>query len=330
MARYPSHWIILTNPHMTDTYALPEGIELLITPDDNLKTGDIVYLWANPFNFFYAWGEIASTPRPEFIEAPGPGGYLERRKRFAVSLRDIKHLHPQIDEEMMQGRTELRKLIPKGHADDLCAIPLRPGQAAQLNDFIREHKLDAPRISTTIGIRWLQEEIPPQVTIQAVVISGDKTSEGRLVEGVGIAWFEILKLIKRDPEEIFNIEPRTFEELIAGAYERSKQYDEVVLTPRSGDKGRDIIATKHGFGSIRIIDQIKRNRITHPVTADDVRALVGVLTLDQNVSKGVVTTSGVFAPNLEKDELIQRVLPYRLELRPRDILMPWLMRLAGL
>jgi restriction system protein len=326
MARYPSHWIILTNPHITDTYAIPDGIEFLIAPNDNIKTGDIVYLWANPHNLFYAWGEVASTPGPEIVEAPRFDG-LEKIKRIAVRVRDIQHFHPQIEEEVMQSRAELKKLIPKGF-DDLCAIPLRPGQAAQLNDFIREFKLDAPRASTTT--RWLVEEIPPQVTLQAVIIAGDKTSEGRLVEGIGIAWFEILKLIKRDPEEIFNIEPRTFEELIAGAYDRSNQFDEVILTPRSGDKGRDIIATKNGFGSIRIIDQIKRNRITHPVTADDVRALVGVLTLEQNVSKGVVTTSGVFAPNLEKDELIQRVLPYRLELRPRDILIPWLMRMGGM
>jgi restriction system protein len=313
---------------MTDIYATPEGIEFLIAPDDNIKTGDIAYLWANPFNLFYAWGEVTSTPRPEVVEAAGPDGYLEKKKRYAISVRNIKHLHPQIDEEMMWSRTELRKLIPKGHADDLCAISLRPGQAAQLNDFIREHRLDAPTGSTTVGIRWLQEEIPPQVTIQAVIYAGDKTSEGRLVEGVGIAWFEIIRLIRRDPKEIFNIEPRTFEELIAGAYERAG-YDEVVLTPRSADKGRDVIATINGVGSIRIFDQIKRNRITHPITADDVRALAGVISMAQNVSKGVLTTSGVFAPNLMEDEYIQRIVPYRLELKPRDVLIPWLMRLGG-
>jgi restriction system protein len=136
-------------------------------------------------------------------------------------------------------------------------------------------------------------------------------------------------MIMHNPEELYNIDPRNFEELIAGAYEKSGEFDRVILTPRSGDKGRDVIAEKDGFGSLRIIDQIKRNRITHPVTADDVRALAGVVYLDHNVSKGIVTTSGVFAPNVEKDELIQKVLPYRLELRPRDTLLPWLQRLSG-
>lgn len=81
--------------------------------------------------------------------------------------------------------------------------------------------------------------------------------------------------------------------------------------------------------SVNSIDQIKKNRITHPVTADDVRTLAGVVYLDHNVSKGIVTTSGVFALNVEKDELIQKVLRHRLELRPRDILIPWLQRLSG-
>src|SRR5687768_2709257 len=113
MARYPSEWILLTNPHITDTHATPEGIEFLIAPEDNLRAADIVYLWANPFNFFYAWGEVASTPRPEVVVAPGPRGYLEKIQRIAVPVKDIKHFHPRITEEMMLSRTDLRRLIPK-------------------------------------------------------------------------------------------------------------------------------------------------------------------------------------------------------------------------
>src|SRR5262249_14988010 len=150
-----------------------------------------------------------------------------------------------------------------------------------LNDFIREHNGNSPRGSATV--KWFVEEIPPQVTIQALIIAGDKVKEGRLVEGVSIAWREVIRMIVRNPEEIYQIDPRKFEELIAGAYDVSGEFDEVILTPQSGDKGRDVIATKNGFGSLRIIDQIKRNRITHPVTAEDVRSLAGVLSLDQNV-----------------------------------------------
>jgi restriction system protein len=165
------------------------------------------------------------------------------------------------------------------------------------------------------------------ITVQALLTFGDKTHDGRLVEGVGIAWDAIIRIIGHNPEEIYNIDPRKFEELIAGAYERTGLYDEVILTPASADDGRDIIATKHGIGSIQIYDQVKRYRISRPVTANDIRAIVGVLTIDSNVSKGIITTTSTFAPTLLDNENVRRLVPYRLELRPRDVLLPWLQSL---
>ncbi|MBE3123708.1 MAG: restriction endonuclease, partial [Planctomycetes bacterium] len=100
----------------------------------------------------------------------------------------------------------------------------------------------------------------PDVLLQAAVVTlGDHTSEGHLIAGVAVAWFEIISQLKRDPEFLFKIHWRTLEELVAGAYERAG-WPEVVLTPRSGDAGRDIIATRPGVGSIRIIDQVKAYR----------------------------------------------------------------------
>lgn len=118
------------------------------------------------------------------------------------------------------------------------------------------------------------------------------------------------------------MDPRTFEELIACAWEKDGY--KVILTPRSGDKERDIIATKDGINSIRIVDQVKRYKITRPVTADDVRALVGVVLSSGDISKGIVTTTSTFAPRLLDDDDIRRLVPFRLELKPRDVLLPWL------
>jgi len=133
---------------------------------------------------------------------------------------------------------------------------------------------------------------------------------------------QLTKVQQDLPWTIREIEPLQFE--LRSVRKLKKSDIQQLIKMRS-----KFIAEKDGFGSLRIIDQIKRNRITHPVTADDVRALAGVVYLDHNVSKGIVTTSGVFAPNVEKDELIRKVLPYRLELRDRDILIPWLQRLSG-
>ena len=75
-----------------------------------------------------------------------------------------------------------------------------------------------------------------------------------------------------------------------------RRFDEVVLTPSSGDLGRDVIAIKKGFGSIRFIDQVKAFSPSHVVTANDVRALPGVLQADQNATKAIFTTTSTFAP----------------------------------
>ncbi len=166
----------------------------------------------------------------------------------------------------------------------------------------------------------------PSVLLQAVIIPGDKTTEGQLVEAVALPWFEIIDLVSRSPETIYEIDWRKWEEIIAAAYKQ--QGFEVTLTPRSNDKGRDVIATSHKLGSVRFVEQVKAYRPGHVVTAEEVRAMVGVLTLEPNVSKGLVTTTSTFAPGILHDPEIARLMPYRLELKGRDALLEWLSTIA--
>jgi restriction system protein len=84
----------------------------------------------------------------------------------------------------------------------------------------------------------------------SLIIPGETTDEGVLVEAVGIPWFEIVNELARDPSAAFQIPPERWEEIIAGGYRRAG-FEEVTLTPRSGDRGRDVIAIKKGFGVVR-------------------------------------------------------------------------------
>lgn len=170
-------------------------------------------------------------------------------------------------------------------------------------------------------------EKTPSITMKALLTFGDRTKEGRLVEAVALPWFEIMELIGKDPQSIYQIDCWKWEEIIAGAYKQAG-FDEVVLTPRSGDKGRDIIATKSGVGSIRFFDQVKAYKPGHLVTAEEVRAMIGVITGATNVSKGIITTTSEFAPRVHDDEFIKPLIPYRLELKPRDRLLSWLQSLS--
>lgn len=169
------------------------------------------------------------------------------------------------------------------------------------------------------------EKALPSILLQSVVECDSKHKDGDPIIAVLPAWKEIAKFIERNPEDIFKIDPRRWEEIIAGAYSAAG-FDDVILTPRSGDLGRDIIAVKRGMWSVRILDQVKAFGPKHAVTANDVRAMYGVLHKDQNASKAVVTTTSFFAPGIEKE--FADVMPHRLELVNGDELVKRLSRIA--
>ena len=135
---------------------------------------------------------------------------------------------------------------------------------------------------------------PPDIMLQAVVILGPKSTDGHLIELVTPTWFKIVELILKDKNAMYQLDAMAWEALVAGAY-RELGFD-VVLTPRSGDHGRDVIATRHDVGSIRFFDQVKRYSPGHRVTAHDVRAMLGVLSSDRNVSKGNCYHDGRICP----------------------------------
>ena len=167
----------------------------------------------------------------------------------------------------------------------------------------------------------------PRVTIKTILTFEGQDTEGQLVEAVGDLWFEIIRIIQRDPQAIYGFDWRQWEEIVAGAW-RQAGFDEVKLTRRSGDRGRDVIATSHDGGSIRLFDQVKAYSPGHVVTSEEVQAMLGVITSQSNVSKGIITTTSEFAPRLIEDPDIKRFIPYRLELKAKEDLLKWLKDLA--
>jgi restriction system protein len=167
----------------------------------------------------------------------------------------------------------------------------------------------------------------PSILLQAVVSQLETTADGVLIEAIAPAWLEIMAIIQRDSRAIHDIDWRKWEEIIAAAYDLSGY--EVELTPRSGDKGRDVIATSKGRLTVRFYDQVKAYGPQHLVTANDVRAMLGVLSAYPNVSKGIITTTSDFAPGIAQEAGLAAFIPYRLELKPGKVLLPWLVDLAS-
>jgi restriction system protein len=146
-----------------------------------------------------------------------------------------------------------------------------------------------------------------QLLLQTVIAPDQGADRGKLIIAVLYPWFDIIETLKNDPSTAFQIPWEKWEEIIAGSYSR-RGFEKVILTPRSGDYGRDVIAwKKSGTGVVRVIDQVKAFTPGNLVTANDVRALVGVVHMD-NAWKGYLTTTSDFAPMIKKDPLIEKVL----------------------
>jgi len=54
----------------------------------------------------------------------------------------------------------------------------------------------------------------PSLLLQAVIIPGDKTTEGELVQAVALPWFDIIEIISCSPETIYQIDWPKCEEIM--------------------------------------------------------------------------------------------------------------------
>lgn len=166
----------------------------------------------------------------------------------------------------------------------------------------------------------------PSVSLSSVIIPEHKAAEGTLIKSTSALWTAIVTKLSENWEGAFSVDATTWEEIIAGAFKK-EGYDEVILTPRSGDHGRDVIAILKGIGSIKVIGSVKAYHPGLLVNYDQVRALLGVMAGEHNTSKGIITTTSDFPPRIMEDPFIAPFVPYRLELINGKKLQSWLKQL---
>lgn len=82
---------------------------------------------------------------------------------------------------------------------------------------------------------------------------------------------------------------------MAGTFRRDGN-DEVVLTPASHDHGLDVIATKYGLGTVKIIGSVKAYKEGLSVDYDVIARLALAILSENDVSKGYVQTTSDFPP----------------------------------
>jgi restriction system protein len=186
---------------------------------------------------------------------------------------------------------------------------------------------------TIVGVTPLRESIAEQgakfpLAVSSLIVPEQRTHEGILVQSTSLMWLRIVQALGKDWSVAYQIPYGKWEEIVAGAFKEAG-YDEVTLTPRSGDYGRDVIARRKGVACVKVLGSVKAYKQGHLVDQDEVRALLGVLSGERDASKGILATTSDFAPRIDQDPFIAPFMPYRLELMNGPKLQEWLSNLAG-
>lgn len=106
---------------------------------------------------------------------------------------------------------------------------------------------------------------------------------------------KLISKILRAPHEVRNLSPRQFEEFVAETLNQLG-FKDVILTPRSHDGGKDVIASHQINGiPLSFYFECKKYSEGNKVQLETLRALLGTMAHDaRHVNKGVLVTTSTF------------------------------------
>ena len=132
-------------------------------------------------------------------------------------------------------------------------------------------------------------------------------------------WDDILRELNSDPQKLFDLPPRQFEELTAELLDR--RGIRVQLTPESKDGGKDILAfLDTPLGEQLYLVECKRYAADNPVGVAFVRALYGMVE-KENATGGIIVTTSRFTKGAME---FQDDLNYKLSLKDYGDLTQWI------
>jgi HJR/Mrr/RecB family endonuclease len=130
---------------------------------------------------------------------------------------------------------------------------------------------------------------------------------------------ELLRRLAEYPEDRFSINPRIFEETVAELLSRMG-YD-VVLTPRSGDKGRDVIAAlATPTAPVLMLVECKRYARDRKVGPEPISRVWSRL-FDDKANMAMVVTTSSFTPVAKE---FANARGYQLSLQDGDKYIRWI------
>jgi len=150
------------------------------------------------------------------------------------------------------------------------------------------------------------------------------TGNGIIIDTVSIlniaksVSLEMVEYYSRNPKQLYSIDRRLFEQLVAHLFD--KFGFEVELTKHTRDGGRDIIAIKNDIVKVKYLIECKRPDLGGYVGIKPVRELFGVLK-DEKATKGILVTTSHFSK--DANLFLERHI-WELELKDFNGLMSWI------
>lgn len=131
----------------------------------------------------------------------------------------------------------------------------------------------------------------------------------------------MVKALKKQPQDVFTLTPRQYEELIAELL-HDMGY-EVTLTQATRDGGKDILASiKTECGELLCLVEAKKYRSDRTIGVSLVRTLLGTLA-DYNASSAMLVTTSTYSKDARA---LQQRHQYRLSLRDYTDVAGWIQR----
>ncbi|NEV64502.1 restriction endonuclease [Thiorhodococcus minor] len=206
---------------------------------------------------------------------------------------------PQEWLDMVHGRSSLEAALSSsihGPFPELASLGSTYEMLQDSVDAIRRQALD--HVAGSFPFALFDPEAYPDEEYETVEEKQDikppEELHSRLIQ-VRFLPIQLFDAIRQSPEVMHGLEPHQFEELIAELLSRLG-FEDIVLTPRSGDGGRDVIATVYTAGvPILMAFECKRYGPDNKIGPETLRTLLGTITHGPTrASKGVLVTTSSF------------------------------------
>lgn len=131
----------------------------------------------------------------------------------------------------------------------------------------------------------------------------------------------LIAKIMRSPREVKNLTPRQFEEFVAETLSQLG-FTDVILTPRSGDGGKDVIASHQINGiPLSFYFECKKYADDNKIQLETLRTLLGTVAHDaRQVNMGVLVTTSTFTKGSKEFILAES----RLDGKDYDGILGWI------